>query len=99
MENRVKQEESISLVRHCFIANLTTTSSAVRGCRWLVWGQEIPQHAQLALWNMCMLNLQLFIQRCNAKVPGTNQESSLVRMDKHDLIRPFTFITLNAITA
>lgn len=43
MENRVKQEESISLVRHCFIANLTTTLSAVRGCRWLVWGQEIPQ--------------------------------------------------------
>lgn len=81
MENRVKQEESISLVRHCFIANLTTTSSAVHGCRWLVWGQ----------YHSCLLSLQLFIQRCNAKVPGTNQESSLVHMDKHDFIWPFAF--------
>lgn len=68
-------------MRHCFIANLTTTSSAVHGCRWLVWGQ----------YHSCLLSLQLFIQRCNAKVPGTNQESSLVHMDKHDFIRPFAF--------
>lgn len=72
MENRVKQEESISLVRHCFIANLTTTSSAVRGCRWLVWGQEIPQlHSCLCgtcARSVCSCSFSAAMQKCQEQI-------------------------------